>query len=69
MNLQQKILYQWHLGMEQGLTLELFRFYRHHKEIFFILLISSTTGLTHVANSPGPLETITTATDFFFIAV
>ena len=35
----------------------------------FILLISLTTGFTHVANSPGPLEIITTATDFFFIAV
>jgi len=33
---------------------------------FFILLSSSTTGFTHVANSPGPLEIITTATDFFF---
>ena len=29
----------------------------------------STTGLTHVDNSPGPFETITTASDFFFIAV
>ena len=27
------------------------------------------TGLTHVANSPGPLETITTAADSFEIAV
>ena len=36
---------------------------------FFILLSSSTTGFTHVVNSPGPLEIITTATDFFFIAV
>ena len=35
----------------------------------FILSSSSTTGLTHVANSPGPLETKTTAIDFFFIAV
>ena len=35
----------------------------------FILLSASTTGLTHVVNSPGPLETITTASDFFFIAV
>ena len=32
-------------------------------------LSSFTTGFTHVANSPGPLEIITTATDFFFIAV
>ncbi len=39
-----------------------------HKD-FFILLSSSTTGFTHVVNSPGPLETITIATDFFFISV
>ena len=39
-----------------------------HSELF-ILLSSSTTGFTHVVNSPGPLETITTATDCYFIAV
>jgi len=27
------------------------------------------TGFTQVVNSPGPFEIITTATDFFFIAV
>ena len=36
-----------------------------HSDLF-ILLSSSTTGFTHVVNSPGPLEIITTATDFFF---
>ena len=39
-----------------------------HSDLF-ILLSSSKTGLTHVDNSPGPLETNTTATYFFFIAV
>jgi len=35
-----------------------------HSDLF-ILFSSSTTGFTHVVNSPGPLEIITTATDFF----
>ncbi len=36
-----------------------------HSDLF-TLLSSSMTGFTHVVNSPGPLEIITTATDFFF---
>ena len=35
----------------------------------FCLTRQSKTGFTQVANSPGPLETITTAADSFEIAV
>ena len=69
MNLQLKILYQWHLDKEQGLTLRVKSCLSSSRSDFFILFSSSTTGFTHVVNSPGPLEIITTATDFFFIAV